>query len=47
MKSETLIVRSDEKTKQALKELADVSKRSMSDYLRLLIEHAKTKKLKF
>jgi|GEM_PF-4694863 len=46
MKAETLIIRSDEKTKQDLKKLAESSKRTMSDYLRLLIEHAKKNNIK-
>lgn len=46
MRNETIILRSDTDTKESLKNLAGQSKRTASDYLRLLIEYASKKKLK-
>lgn len=46
MKSEVLIIRADNKTKEDLKKVASESRRSMSDYIRLLIEYAKKNKIK-
>ena len=46
MKKEVLTVRADKKTKSALKKISKDSNRSMSDYLRLLIEYAEKQNIK-
>jgi antitoxin component of RelBE/YafQ-DinJ toxin-antitoxin module len=45
-KKETLIVRIDKQTKSKLSKVAMESKRTMSDYVRLLIEFAAKEKIK-
>lgn len=46
MRNEVLTVRADKQTKKKLASLAKESRRTMSDYLRLLIEHAEQNKIK-
>jgi len=46
MKKELLVVRADKKTKTYLKKVAKESNRTMSDYLRLLIEYAEANNIK-
>lgn len=45
-KKETLILRIDKQTKGKLNKIAMESKRTMSDYIRLLIELAHKEKIK-
>ena len=45
-KKETLIIRIDKQTKGKLNKIALESKRTMSDYVRLLIEFAAKEKIK-
>lgn len=46
MKQEVLIIRVEKATKKQLKKVAEDSKRSMSDYARLVIEQAIVNKTK-
>ncbi len=46
-KDKTIVLRVDELTKGDLEILAQLSRRTVSDYLRLLIEYASEKKIKF
>lgn len=43
---EIIIIRTDKKGKATLKKVAKESRRSMSDYVRLLIEYADANKIK-
>jgi len=45
-KTETIIVRVDRQSKQALRSLAKLSRRELSDYMRLIIEDAIKNKTK-
>lgn len=47
MKDTTIIVKTEDKMKEALSKLAADNKRQLSDYVRLLYQHAIEKKLKF
>lgn len=46
MRNEVLTVRSDKQTKKKLAQLAKNSNRTMSDYLRLLINYAEQNQIK-
>lgn len=46
MKEEVIIIRADKDIKKMLNDMAQESRRSASDYLRLLIEYAKKKQIK-
>ena len=47
MKDDKVIVRMEQKMKGQLKKLATDNKREFSDYLRLVLQHAIDKRLKF
>ena len=46
MKAEAVVIRVDKDMKAKLSKLAEVSKRTLSDYIRLVMESAIEKKLK-